>query len=469
MLEYPTVDMEEMITREMEENPALEEGNDDDQTSDSPDNESLENDGNFADDEKNNDDFSDDLDIMEQDFSGSEYDYISQKYSANDIRSEPTEMPFSYEQTFGEYLLTQLALLKEDEKIVRCAKFIIGNINDDGYLMREVENLVDDFLFKMNEEVSDTDMQKALEIVQSLDPAGVGAQNLQNCLLLQLKRFKQTQSVQIAEKIIENYFDFFSKKRYTAIINSLCISEKELQEAKEKILKLNPKPGSAFVRHSEIVQSSIVPDFIVEQDNNNLYVSLNNSNLPPLRVSGVYKKMADLPVKNSDKKNRQAVDFAKQKIDSARAFIEAIKQRNVTLLKTMTAITRGQRIFFLTGDESTLKPMRLKDISDVVDYDISTISRVSNSKYVQTQYGVFPLKFFFSESMKTESGEIVSNKKIQHIIKEIVDNENKTEPVTDNILTDMLKEKGYVIARRTVAKYREQLGIPSTHKRIESY
>ncbi|MDR0828871.1 MAG: RNA polymerase factor sigma-54 [Prevotellaceae bacterium] len=466
MLEYPAVDMEELITREMEENPALEEGKDESETDFSEDEQSEDED--FSENEEEKDTLPDDLDIMEQEFSDNSFDYISQKYSAADENSVSAENFYSSEQTFSEFMLTQLALVEQPKEILQYAQYLIGNINNDGYLTRDIENMIDDLAFQAGIEVSEEEMQTALDIVQSLDPAGTGARSLQECLLLQLKRKPQIPSVRIAQLIIKEYFEQFSKQHYTPIMRRLMITDEEFRAAKEEILALNPKPGNAFSTRSETALARIIPDFIVEQENGNLYISLNNSNIPQLRVSSIYQKMLNDFSQKNDKKTRQAADFTKQKVDSARWFIEAIKQRNLTLLKTMIAIAKKQRAFFLTGDESLLKPMKLKDIADIVNYDASTISRVSNSKYVQTQYGIFSLKFFFSEAMPTESGEIVSNKKIQQTIKHIIDNEDKNAPITDDILTAMLQGKGYVIARRTVAKYREQMNIPSTHKRIKN-
>jgi RNA polymerase sigma-54 factor len=466
MLEYPAVDMEGIITRELEENPALEECENNDIDSDLLANEQNENDG-FLSDNNSNDVLSDDLDIMEKEILDINFDYISTKYNNyEDVQS--AEVSFSDEQTFREFLLNQLSLIKEDKKIIQYAQYLIGNINEDGYLQREIEDMIDDLAFQTGIEAEDADMARALLLVQSLDPAGVGACSLQECLLLQLRRKEQTPSVRLAEKIIAEYCEHFSKRNYAAIMRRLTVSREQLKAAKEEIVKLNPKPGSAFVSNSEIASAKIIPDFIVEEENGNLYVSLNNSNLPQLRVSNIYKKMAADFLQPEEKKNRQAADFVKRKMDSARGFIEAIKQRNMTLLKTMIAITKWQRQFFLTGDASALRPMRLKNIADAVEYDISTISRVSNSKYVQTRYGVFPLKYFFSESVKTKTGENVSNKEIQHIIKQLINNENKLAPITDEMLMEMLNRKGYIIARRTVAKYRDQLGIPSTHKRMQA-
>jgi len=458
MLEYPTADLEDVITKELMENPALEEGQ-------------SEQDDNFSDFEKdteqdefaaNNDELGD-LDIMERDSFDKGFDYISKKNYEN-----PAEILYSREQSFFEYLIEQLSMLNTDETTLKYAKYLAGNINEDGYLSRDLESIIDDLAFQAGITATEQEMQTALDLVQQLEPAGVGARNLQECMLLQLKRLPQRNSVKNAYKIISNYFEQFAKKSFSSIENKLNISESEFENAFLEISKLNPKPGSAFTNSREGVSEHIIPDFIVEEENGKLYISLNNSNVPELRVSSVYTQMLnDFSEKNSDEKMRQAFEFAKQKVDSAKWFIDSIKQRNATLLRTMSAIVKEQQSFFLTGEESQLKPMKLKDIADIVGYDISSISRVSNSKYVQTEFGIFPLKFFFSEAIKTDSGEQVSNRKIRDIIKQLIENEDKTKPITDDIITAELVKKGYVIARRTVAKYREQLNIPSTRQRAK--
>ena len=458
MLEYPTADLEDVITKELMENPALEEGRD-------------EQDNNLSDFETDSeidefiaaDNEIGDLDIMERDNSDKGLDYISIKNYDN-----PAEILYSHEQSFLEYLLEQLSLLQTDEKTLRYAEYLVGNINEDGYLLRDLENIIDDLAFQAGVIATEKEIQNALNLVQQLEPAGVGARNLQECMLLQLKRLPQRDSVIIAREVISDYFEPFVKRNFSLIANKLNISEIEFNNAFSEISKLNPKPGSAFASSLERIVEHIIPDFIVEEENGKLYVSLNNSNIPELRVSPVYTQMLNTFSENNiDKKTRQAFEFAKQKVDSAKWFIDSIKQRNATLLRTMSVIVKEQQNFFLTGEESQLKPMKLKDIADIVGYDISSISRVSNSKYVQTEFGIYPLKFFFSEAIKTDSGEQVSNRKIRDIIKQLIDNEDKSNPITDDVITAALVEKGYVIARRTIAKYREQLNIPSTRQRLQ--
>ena len=349
--------------------------------------------------------------------------------------------------------------------------YIIGNIDEEGYLRRSPESMVDDIVFQAGVETTDEEMKRLVREVQQFDPAGVGAINLQECLILQLERREQTPDVINAQKIITNFFEEFSKKHYDRIIRSMAITEVELKEALNQIVKLNPKPGNAWSGNVlEKTFSTIVPDFIIENDEGTLTVQLNNSNVPELRVSSMYNEMFRDFTSNKENQSREmkdAVMFAKQKIDAARWFIDAIKQRQQTLIATMTAIVNYQREFFIEGDETYLKPMVLKDIADITGYDISTISRVSSSKYAQTEFGIFPVKFFFSETMLNDSGEEISTREIKKIMLECIDEEDKRAPINDDKLAEVLKEKGYNIARRTVAKYREQLNIPVARLRIE--
>jgi RNA polymerase sigma-54 factor len=457
MLEYPAADLEEVITKELEENPALDEGADENRDDFDSNNFEKENTA------PSEEDMYNDLDIMEKENFDNSFEYISKKKSNIET---PTEILYTRTQSFLEYLNEQISLLKTDETTLKYAEYLVGNINEDGYLMRDLEYVIDDLAFQMGIIAQEADMQKALDLVQSLEPAGVGARNLQECMLLQLKRLPQRKNIQIAIKIIEEYFEKFKKKQPAQILQKLNISAEEYQEAITEIFKLNPKPGSAFSGDLENSFMHVIPDFIVEEEGGKLYVALTNSNVPELRVSPAYIQMlSDFSDKNVNEKTRQAFDFAKQKVDSAKWFIESIKQRNSTLLRTMIAIVKAQHNFFLTGDASQLKPMKLQDIADVVGYDASTVSRVSNSKYVQTMFGIYSLKSFFSEAVKTSSGKMVSNRKIIDIIKQMIEDEDKSNPITDDAITSVLQKKGYVIARRTVAKYREKLNIPSTRHR----
>ena len=450
MLEYPTVELEERIREEMEANPALDEGRE----------EPVSEENDF--DSGGDDDFDTDFDLTEYAMDDDIPDYKLQTNN-HSVDDKDVSMPLSGQTTFHEYLTSQLELCEADTKTRQLAQYLIGNVDDDGYLRREIEAMVDDLAFQFGLSITDAEMQKALVVVQNLDPSGVGARDLKECLLLQLRHKQATSSIMLAERVIDRFFEPFSKKQYDLIARRLGLSDVEMKEVVAEIMKLNPKPGNAFSTPSEILLQQVTPDFIIENDNGRLSVILNNSNIPDLKVSKTYNNMVSDYVGNKENQNREmrdAILFAKQKIDAARWFIDAIKQRNVTLLKTMNAIVEEQYAFFLEGDDTKLRPMKLKDIADKVGFDVSTISRVSNSKYVQTEFGVFPLKYFFSETMQTASGEEVSNKEIKQIIVDVVSEEDKSNPIADDALTEILREKGYVIARRTVAKYREQLNIP---------
>lgn len=458
MLEIPTLELEERIRQEIEENPALEEGA-----------------------EKNED--TDEQDDLNEDYEGSDvtdfeeymadddipdYKLIANNISRDDKRED---IPFSAGLTFHDYLSDQVGLLQLTSHERNLMDYIIGNIDEEGYLRRSTESMVDDIIFQAGVETSDEEMKRLVQEVQQFDPAGVGAINLQECLLLQLERKETAPDVLNARKIIETFFEEFSKKHYDKIIRSMNITEGELKEALNQIVRLNPKPGNAWSGNVlEKSLSVIVPDFIIENDEGTLTVQLNNSNVPELRVSNTYNEMFRDFTSNKENQSREmkdAVMFAKQKIDAARWFIDAIKQRQQTLIATMSAIVDYQREFFIEGDETHLKPMVLKDIADITGYDISTISRVSSSKYAQTEFGIFPVKFFFSESMTNDSGEEISTREIKKIMQECIDEEDKRAPINDDKLAEVLKDKGYIIARRTVAKYREQLNIPVARLRIE--
>lgn len=459
MLEYPTVELEERIREELEANPALDEGK-----PETPDNDNNEFD-NTADDNTGNDDF--DLTEYAADDDIPDYKLQTHNHSADD---KETAMPLSAQQSFHEHLTDQLGLMRLDRRILGLATYIVGNLDDDGYLRRDLESMADDLAFQFGVNASDNDMRTALEAVQNLDPAGIAARNLQECLLLQLKRRPQTIDTTCAITIVEKHFEQFSKKQYETLAKRLNISDDEMKNVVAEIRRLNPKPGNAYATAAELMQAQITPDFIVENDNGRLLVSLNNVNVPDLRVSKEYTDMVNEYVGNKANQTRQmhdAITFAKQKIDAARWFIDALQQRNVTLLKTMNAIVEHQREYFIDGDETKLRPMKLKDIAEQVGYDISTISRVSNSKYVQTNFGIFPLKHFFVETMQTSDGSETSNRAIKTIIANLVAGEDPRNPINDDQLTEYLQKSGYIIARRTVAKYREQLGIQVARLRKE--
>lgn len=460
MLEVPTLELEERIRQELEENPALEEGADSESNTDEFDDEYGNDEGG------NNDDFDPDEYMMDDDIP--DYKLKANNTSKDDKRED---IPFSAGMTFHENLIDQLGLLDLSEHQHLLAEYVIGNIDDEGYLRRTAESMVDDIVFQAGIQTTDEEMLQIIELVKQFDPAGIGATTLQECLLLQLQRKKQTTEVVLAAKIIDQYFEEFTKKHYDKITKSLNIDDEQLKKVITEITRLNPKPGNAWGGNIlEKSMSTIVPDFILETEGRQLIVNLNNSNVPELRINTTYNEMFQdyaSNKKNQSREMKDAILFVKQKIDAARWFIDAIKQRQQTLLTTMTAIVQFQKEFFLEGDDTFLKPMILKDIADRTGYDISTISRVSNSKYIQTDFGVYPVKYFFSESMTNDSGEEVSTREIKKILQDCIDNENKQKPLNDDALADVLKEKGYLIARRTVAKYREQLNIPVARLRKE--
>ena len=457
LLEIPALEMEERIKQEIEENPALEEAPGDDFEDELPANDVL----NSGD----NEDFT--LGDYRNEDNIPDYKLTTNNYSDEDRREG---VPLSSSSSLHEYLIEQLRLKSLSEKEMELAEYVIGNIDQDGYLRREEEAMIDDYSFLSGNMPEEETMRNAVKIVQEFEPAGVGAANLQECLALQLKRKEQTPDIQLAAAIIENSFDDFIRKHYDKILKRYAASEEQFKRAVSEIVKLNPKPGSAWESVLEENSVQLIPDFILENDNGNLILSLNNKNIPELRINKNYAEMLEEYSTNKENQSREmkdAVLFVKQKLDSAKWFINAIKQRQETLQNTMNAIVRRQRDFFLEGDETKLKPMILKDISDDTGYDISTISRVSNSKYVQTDFGVYSLKFFFSESMRNDQGEEISAVEIKTILEESIRAEDKRSPLTDDKLTEILQEKGYVIARRTVAKYREQLHFPVARLRKE--
>jgi RNA polymerase sigma-54 factor len=462
LLEVPTIQIEQRIKKELEENPALDEGPDDET---GPDDQTAED--QFEDDIKDNDDeftlddYMDDDDIPE-------YRLQSNNYSRDDEKR--TEIPFSAGSSFHENLESQLGLRDLDEKQKILGEFIIGNIDEDGYLRRELSNIVDDLAFLQNVTTTEEELEEVLVIIQDLEPAGVGARTLRECLLLQLqKRDRSQPSVTLALNIIDQHFEEFSKRHYDKIIMRTQANENELKEAIDEILKLNPKPGGVYSDPFSKIAQPIIPDFILEHSEDGFDLHLNSRNLPELRLSSSYREMLQEYTRNksSKKEMKDAILFVKQKIDSAKWFIDAIRQRQNTLLLTMNAILEYQQEYFVDGDETRLKPMILKDVAEMTGLDISTVSRVANSKYIQTHFGIFPLKFFFSEGLQTDSGEEVSTREIKRILQDCIASETKRNPLTDERLTEILQEKGYQIARRTVAKYREQLNIPVARLRKE--
>ena len=470
LLQVPTASLEVRVKEEMEENPALEldedkhEDGDEmkDEFTDTEEQDYEEKDG--GEDEYGNLDVSEY--ISEGDDEVGDYKLRDDNYPEED---EGRQLPFKTETSFYELLIDQLGLLKLDEKQQAIAEQIVGSIDEDGYLRRETSAIVDDLAFRQNIVATDEEVEELIKRIQQFDPPGVAARNLQECLLLQLKRQKdEGKPVDVAIKAITKYFDEFTKKHYEKIQRGLNINDNQLKEVMQQIIRLNPKPGGTVAVNNK-VETYVVPDFFIMNNAGKLELTLNSRNAPELRISEGYRDMLkeyDRGAKK-DKRQKEAVLFIKQKIDSAKWFIDAIKQRQHTLLSTMNSIMGHQYEFFLTGDETELRPMILKDIAEKTNLDISTVSRVANSKFVQTEFGTYRLKFFFSESLSTDSGEEVSTREVKKILSDMIEGEDKKRPLSDERLTELLQEKGYNIARRTVAKYREQLNIPVARLRKE--
>lgn len=459
LLQVPTANLEERIKEELEENPALEvseDGHDDFEEADDFKSED-EYDSEGSADEYDNIDLSDY--VHEGDDEVGDYKLRDENYPEMD---EGKVVPIRVETSFHEVLLNQLGMMELDERTQKIAEQIVGSIDDDGYLRREISSISDDLAFRQNIISSEIEIEALIKQIQHFDPPGICARDLKECLILQLKRkLGEGKEVEIAMQVIEKYFDEFTKKHYEKIQRGLGLSDQQLKDVINQIIKLNPKPGGniGFVNKGE---SYVVPDFFIFNNNGVLELTLNSKNAPDLRISEGYRDMIKDYEKGSkkDKRQKEAVLFIKQKIDSAKWFIDMIKQRQQTLIGTMSSIMNYQQEFFLTGDETTLKPMILKDIAEMTGLDISTVSRVANSKFVQTEFGTYRLKFFFSESLSTDSGEEVSTREVKKILSNLIEAEDKHKPLSDEQLTDMLQEKGYNIARRTVAKYREQLNLP---------
>jgi RNA polymerase sigma-54 factor len=473
LLQIPSIALEQRIKQEIEENPALEEVSGADEEIE--DDELSVSDDDTSEEEALDEEYLEDSDQLngEDEFDLNDYldedDIPSYRLSAGNQGpdDEQREVPFVSGTTFHDFLISQLGLRISDEKEYMIGLNIIGNLDDAGYLQRDINAMVDDLAFTQNLDVTVEELNKILAVIQDLEPAGVGARNLQECLLIQLnKKEQKTHAVEIATQIVSRFFNEFTKRHYDKIMKRAKIVEEELKEAMEVILTLNPKPGNSM---SETTKTNhyVIPDFFVRNIDGDLELTLNSKNAPELKLNKTYLDMLAAFSENKKKKDKEAIMFVKQKIDSAKWFIDAIKQRQNTLYTVMRSIMDYQQDYFLSGDETKLKPMILKDIAERVNLDISTVSRVANSKYVQTPFGTFLLKTFFSESMQTSSGEEVSTREIKKILMDCVDNEDKSKPLTDEQLTNILKEKGYNIARRTVAKYREQLSIPVARLRKE--
>lgn len=467
LLQLPTVALEQRIKEELEINPALEEGPEADEVDNKDD---EDDDGLFENDDEGGDEKESSKD---EDFSLDDYmdedEGLSYRERVNNSGpdDERREMPLSQGPGFHDLLLTQLGLQPLDDHHYQVGAYLIGNIDEDGYLRRELAAIVDDIAFSLNITTTEEELKELLDLIQSFDPAGVGARDLQECLLLQLQRkVPKTAEVVLAMRVVQEHMEEFSKKHYDKISRRLGVDDDSLKRVIREITSLNPRPGNAASDSSRAVQD-VVPDFIVSNNDGKLDLTLNERNMPELRVSGVYGQMLQEYARSKDKSSKEAVTFIKQKIDSAKWFMDALRQRQQTLLLTMQTIMEYQYEYFIDGDETHLKPMILKDIADRVGLDISTVSRVANSKYVQTQFGTFLLKTFFSESLSTDSGEEVSTREVKKILSDCIGAEDKRKPLTDDRLAKILKDKGYNIARRTVAKYREQLEIPVARLRKE--
>ena len=443
LLELPALELEQKMRKELEENPVLEEiMESDDPENDSPKNVSL-----------------------------SEYPADdptpSYKLYVNNQGKDPKPQynTFSVKESFQENLIVQLGYRKMDDRSRAMAEFVIGSLDDDGYLRRDLESLSYDILLRLNIETTEEELEQILKVIQEFEPAGVGARNLQECLLLQLD--KKSVEQERARTILEQYFEEFTKKRYARIISRMGITQDELKDAIDEIVRLNPRPGGQIDDSYEDQAQQIIPDFLLEEKDGELIMSMPKFSVPELRVNRRYAELLMDSAQTGTRAGKEAASFVKQKLDSAKWFIEAIRQRQNTLQNTMNAIIDFQREYFMDGDETKLRPMVLKNIAEKTGLDISTISRVVNCKYIQTHFGIYPLKYFFSEGLMTEGGEEVSTREIKKILSESVDAEDKNKPLTDEQLVEVLTEKGYKVARRTVAKYREQLNIPIARLRKE--
>jgi RNA polymerase sigma-54 factor len=474
LLQIPTTELETRIEEELETNPALEEGAEENEIDNSEDGEFDEAT------ESSNDEISLE-DYLQDDYSG----YKMQGDGSGD--DEDKEIPIASAQSFIDQLKDQLGYQKLDPRQMIIAEQLIGSIEGDGYIRREMESIINDLAFSQNIETTIEELEEILEKIQDFDPPGIAARNLKECLLIQLRRKEEEENgdVRLAIRILESSYDDFTKKHFDKIKKKLNIEDEEaLKDAMTAITKLNPKPGSSS--EGMVRTQYLMPDFILTNVNGKLELTLNSRNAPELRISRSYADMLDAydKSKTKDQKLKQTVTFVKQKLDSAKWFIDAIKQRQMTLLNTMQAIVNFQYDFFLTGDESKLRPMILKDIANTINMDISTpmilkdiantinmdistVSRVANSKSIQTEFGIFQLKYFFSEGISTDSGEDVSSREVKQSLKDMIDNEDKSKPLSDDKLEKLLKAKGYNIARRTVAKYREQMNIPVARLRKE--
>ncbi|PZR39852.1 MAG: RNA polymerase sigma-54 factor [Azospira oryzae] len=477
LLQVPTAELEQRIEEEMELNPVLEEGEQEDEgpqaeeenkEEEAPQEETPETEDNFNDQEDQPLSKEDDIDI--KDYLRDD-DYSGYKMQGDGDEEDDRDMPIPTSSSLHETLMTQLGYLGLNDRDYAIGKQLVGSIEGDGYIRRDLESIVNDLAFSQSIETTHEELEEILKKIQSFDPSGIAARNLQECLLLQLDRMDDGQDVDVivAKRILSECYDEFTKKHYPKIMKKLDLNDEDyVKDAIELIVRLNPKPGGES--SSGMVKNQyVIPDFILTNNNGKLELALNSRNAPELRISRSYSEMFKAYDKGDkkDKKLKEAVTFVKQKLDSAKWFIDAIKQRQHTLLRTMRAIVDFQYDYFLEGDETKLRPMILKDIAQMIGMDISTVSRVASSKTVQTDFGMFPLKYFFSEGITTDSGEEVSSREVKQIIKDLIEQEDKSKPYSDDKLEELLNEKGYNIARRTVAKYREQMNIPVARLRKE--
>ena len=447
LIELPVQELEQRIRKELEENPVL----DDSAPAEKEDG-----------DDQQPQEIS--LSELKDDDSIPDYRLRVNNYGKDE---RPQYNTFSVKESFTQSLMEQLGFRNLSEHEHDVAAFIIGSLDDDGYLRRDIGSLVDDLAFRMNITTDEEEVERLLRIIQDFEPSGVGARDLRECLLIQLKALKQSEDVVNAERILTDWFHEFSTKHFQKIMMKLGLSEKEMKAAMARIVKLNPSPGGQIDDSYNDQAQQIVPDFILDIENGELKLSMPRFSIPEIRINRKYAELLMDAANSSERQKKEAATFVKQKMDSAKWFVEALKQRHNTLMSTMQAIVDYQHDYFIDGDESHLKPMVLKDIAGITGFDISTISRVVNSKYIETHFGIFPLKYFFSEGLENKDGEEVSTRELKKVLQECVENEDKRKPLTDDQLVSLMNEKGYKVARRTIAKYRDQLGIPKARMRKE--
>ena len=447
LIELPVQELEQRIRKELEENPVL----DDSAPAEKEDG-----------DDQQPQEIS--LSELKDDDSIPDYRLRVNNYGKDE---RPQYNTFSVKESFTQSLMEQLGFRNLSEHEHDVAAFIIGSLDDDGYLRRDIGSLVDDLAFRMNITTDEEEVERLLRIIQDFEPSGVGARDLRECLLIQLKALKQSEDVVNAERILTDWFHEFFTKHFQKIMMKLGLSEKEMKAAMARIVKLNPSPGGQIDDSYNDQAQQIVPDFILDIENGELKLSMPRFSIPEIRINRKYAELLMDAANSSERQKKEAATFVKQKMDSAKWFVEALKQRHNTLLSTMQAIVDYQHDYFMSGDEANLRPMVLKDIAGITGFDISTISRVVNSKYIETHFGIFPLKYFFSEGLENKDGEEVSTRELKKVLQECVENEDKHKPLTDDQLVSLMNEKGYKVARRTIAKYRDQLGIPKARMRKE--